>query len=143
MPHQPPIRLRPHQEETVEAIIRALDIPPGRRIPKAGLRATVVAACGTGKTFIAAAAAVRLARGGRVLVLLPTLDLLAQTAREWRTAGHDGPAGAACSLDDNDQLYGLGVRTTTSAPQLALWHGRGPVTVYATYGCRVRCRPPH
>ncbi|MFE1558134.1 Helicase associated domain protein [Streptomyces sp. NPDC058734] len=127
------ITLRPHQEEAVEAIVRGLDIPPGKRIPKAGLRATVVAACGTGKTFIAAAAALRLARGGRVLVLLPTLDLLTQTAREWRTAGHDGPAVAVCSLEDNAQLYGLQVRTTTSAPQLALWHGRSPVTVYATY----------
>ncbi|GLX41393.1 helicase [Streptomyces roseochromogenus] len=133
MPHQPTITLRPHQEEAVEAIIRGLDIPPGKRIPKAGLRATVVAACGTGKTFIAAAAALRLARGGRVLVLLPTLDLLTQTAREWRTAGHGGPAVAVCSLEDNAQLYGLQVRTTTSAPQLGLWHGRGPVTVYATY----------
>ncbi|MFI8281418.1 Helicase associated domain protein, partial [Streptomyces sp. NPDC085929] len=127
------ITLRPHQEEAVEAVVRGLDIPPGKPIPKAGLRATVVAACGTGKTFIAAAAALRLARGGRVLVLLPTLDLLTQTAEQWRTAGHDGPAVAVCSLDDNAQLYGLRVRTTTSAPQLALWHGRGPVTVYATY----------
>ncbi|MFE9221683.1 Helicase associated domain protein [Streptomyces lavendulae] len=127
------ITLRPHQEEAVEAIVRGLDIPPGKRIPKAGLRATLVAACGTGKTFIAAAAALRLARGGRVLVLLPTLDLLTQTAEQWRTAGHDGPAVAVCSLEDNAQLYGLKVRTTTSAPQLALWHGRGPATVYATY----------
>ncbi|WP_443033365.1 DEAD/DEAH box helicase family protein [Streptomyces sp. CS62] len=127
------IVLRPHQEEAVEAIVRGLDIPPGKQIPGAGLRATVVAACGTGKTFIAAAAALRLARGGRVLVLLPTLDLLTQTAREWRTAGHTGPAVAVCSLENNAELYGLGVRSTTSAPQLALWHGRGPVTVYATY----------
>ncbi|MFD7034050.1 Helicase associated domain protein [Streptomyces sp. NPDC059917] len=127
------ITLRPHQEEAVEAIVRGLDIPPRKRIPKAGLRATVVAACGTGKTFIAAAAALRLARGGRVLVLLPTLDLLTQTAREWRTAGHGGPAVAVCSLEDDVQLYGLRVRTTTSAPQLGLWHGQGPVTVYATY----------
>ncbi|MFH8894209.1 MULTISPECIES: DEAD/DEAH box helicase [unclassified Streptomyces] len=127
------ITLRPHQEEATEAIVRSLDIPPGKRIPKAGLRATMVAACGTGKTFIAAAAALRLARGGRVLVLLPTLDLLTQTVREWRIAGHSGPAVAVCSLEDNAQLYGLQVRTTTSAPQLGLWHGRGPVTVYATY----------
>ncbi|WP_327135429.1 Helicase associated domain protein [Streptomyces sp. NBC_01343] len=133
MPHQPTLTLRPHQEEAVEAIVRGLDVPPGARIPKAGLRATVVAACGTGKTFIAAAAALRLARGGRVLVLLPTLDLLTQTAREWRTADHTGPAVAVCSLEDNAQLYSLNVRTTTSAPQLGLWHGRGPVTVYATY----------
>ncbi|WP_445270792.1 Helicase associated domain protein [Streptomyces sp. DSM 41634] len=127
------IVLRPHQEEAVEAIVRGLDIPPGKRIPEAGLRATVVAACGTGKTFIAAAAALRLARHGRVLVLLPTLDLLTQTAREWRLAGHTGPAVAVCSLEDDPQLWQLDVRTTTSAPQLGLWHGRGPVTVYATY----------
>ncbi|MFE3761154.1 Helicase associated domain protein [Streptomyces sp. NPDC059104] len=117
----------------MEAIVRGLDVPPGRRIPEAGLRATVVAACGTGKTFMAAAAALRLVRGGRVLVLLPTLDLLTQTAREWRAAGHTGPAVAVCSLEGNSQLQGLNVRTTTSAPQLGLWHGRGPVTVYATY----------
>ncbi|MEY2229513.1 Helicase associated domain protein [Streptomyces sp. BF23-19] len=127
------IVLRPHQEEAVEAIVRGLDIPPGKRIPEAGLRATVVAACGTGKTVMAASAALRLARHGRVLVLLPTLDLLTQTAREWRLAGHAGPAVAVCSLGDNAQLYGLNVRATTSAPQLGLWHGRGPVTVYATY----------
>ncbi|MER5777336.1 Helicase associated domain protein [Streptomyces sp. NPDC002039] len=127
------IVLRPHQEEAVEAIVRGLDIPPGKRIPEAGLRATVVAACGTGKTFIAAAAALRLARHGRVLVLLPTLDLLTQTAREWRIAGHTGPAVAVCSLEDDPALWSLGVRATTSAPQLGLWHGRGPVTVYATY----------
>ncbi|MGW2587440.1 Helicase associated domain protein [Streptomyces virginiae] len=127
------IVLRPHQEEAVEAIVRGLDIPPGKRIPEAGLRATVVAACGTGKTFMAAAAALRLARHGRVLVLLPTLDLLTQTVREWRLAGHAGPAVAVCSLEDDPQLWQLGVRTTTSAPQLGLWHGRGPVTVYATY----------
>ncbi|MGW7348752.1 Helicase associated domain protein [Streptomyces sp. NPDC054854] len=127
------IVLRPHQEEAVEAIVRGLDIPPGKRIPEAGLRATVVAACGTGKTFIAAAAALRLARRGRVLVLLPTLDLLTQTAREWRLAGHTGPAVAVCSLEDDPALWSLGVRATTSAPQLGLWHGRGQVTVYATY----------
>ncbi|MFB6563912.1 Helicase associated domain protein [Streptomyces sp. NPDC056400] len=127
------IVLRPHQEEAVEAIVRGLDIPPGKRIPEAGLRATVVAACGTGKTFMAAAAALRLARHGRVLVLLPTLDLLTQTVREWRLAGHTGPAVAVCSLEDDPQLWQLDVRTTTSAPQLGLWHGHGPVTVYATY----------
>ncbi|MEV6574199.1 helicase associated domain-containing protein [Streptomyces sp. NPDC051577] len=38
------IVLRPHQEEAVEAIVRGLDIPPGKRIPEAGLRAS-----GTGK----------------------------------------------------------------------------------------------
>ncbi|MEU9006027.1 DEAD/DEAH box helicase family protein [Streptomyces sp. NPDC048551] len=125
------IVLRSHQEEAVEAIVRGLDIPPGKRIPEAGLRATVVAACGTGKTFIAAAAALRLARNGRVLVLLPTLDLLTQTAREWRLAGHSGPAVAVCSLEDDPALWALGVRATTSPPQLGLWHGRASLPVLA------------
>ncbi|WP_326743440.1 MULTISPECIES: DEAD/DEAH box helicase [unclassified Streptomyces] len=127
------IVLRPHQVEAVDAVVRGLDIPPGKRIPRNGMRATVVAACGTGKTLIAAHSALRLARNGRVLVLLPTLDLLTQTVREWRSAGHTGPAVAVCSLDDDPHLWDLDVRSTTSPPQLALWHGRGPVTVYATY----------
>ncbi|MEU7067681.1 Helicase associated domain protein [Streptomyces sp. NPDC046161] len=127
------IHLWPHQVEAVDAITSGLDIPPGKRIPAAGLRGTVVAACGTGKTFIAAAAAHRMVPHGRVLVLLPTLDLLAQTIAEWKAFGHAGPAVAVCSLEDDPRLYSLGVRTTTSAPQLALWHGRGAVTVYATY----------
>ncbi|MFJ8314242.1 MULTISPECIES: Helicase associated domain protein [unclassified Streptomyces] len=133
MPDTEEIKLWPHQVEAVDAVVRGLDIPPGKRIPRDGLRATVVAACGTGKTFIAAASALRLARNGRVLVLLPTLDLLTQTVREWRAAGHTGPAVAVCSLDDDPHLWDLDVRSTTSPPQLALWHGRGPVTVYATY----------
>ncbi|MGA5040045.1 Helicase associated domain protein [Streptomyces capoamus] len=125
--------LRPHQIEAVEAIVKGLDIPPGKRIPPQGLRGTVVSACGTGKTFIGAAAVKRLAPEGRVLVLMPTLALLAQTVREWRAFGHGGPAVAVCSLDDDPSLFSLGVRATTSAPQLGLWHGRGPVTVFATY----------
>ncbi|MFF7648191.1 Helicase associated domain protein [Streptomyces canus] len=127
------ITLRPHQVEAVDAVVRGLDIPPGKLLPRNGLRATVVAACGTGKTLIAAHSALRLARHGRVLVLLPTLDLLTQTVREWRSAGHTGPAVAVCSLDDDPHLWDLDVRSTTSPPQLALWHGCGPVTVYATY----------
>ncbi|MFI9046168.1 Helicase associated domain protein [Streptomyces sp. NPDC053427] len=129
----PPITLRPDQVEAVDAVVRGLDIPPGNRIPRNGLRATVVAACGTGKTIIAASSALRLARNGRVLVLLPTLDLLTQTIGEWRSVGHTGPAVAVCSLDDDPQLFAFDVRSTTNPIQLALWHGTGPVTVYATY----------
>ncbi|MFF3020688.1 DEAD/DEAH box helicase family protein [Streptomyces sp. NPDC057939] len=92
------------QEEAVTEIVRGLDIPPGKRIPEAGLRATVVA-CGTGKTFIAAAAALRLARNGRALVLLPALDLLTQTAARGATtscpaspcAARTSSAGSHCN----------------------------------------------
>ncbi len=70
---------------------------------------------------------------GRVLVLVPTLDLLAQTVKAWHDAGHKGPAVAVCSLQDDPELWDLRVRSTTNPVQLALWHGRGPVTIYATY----------
>nr|WP_279571300.1 DEAD/DEAH box helicase [Streptomyces hainanensis] len=126
-------KLRDHQIEAVEAGARALDIPPGMRIPAAGLRATVVMPCGSGKTMVAAFTARRVARNGRVLVLVPTLDLLTQTVGAWQSAGHKGPAVAVCSLQDDPVLWGRRVRATTSAPQLALWHGSGPVTIYATY----------
>ncbi|MBK3580446.1 Helicase associated domain protein [Streptomyces sp. MBT65] len=126
------IRLRDHQIEAVAAIVRGLDIPSGG-IPVNGLRGQVHAACGTGKTIIAAAAAKRIAPRGRVLVLVPTLDLLAQTVRAWRAVGHNGPAVAVCSLQDDAELWTLKVRCTTNPIQLALWHGDGPITIYATY----------
>ncbi|MER6678645.1 Helicase associated domain protein [Streptomyces sp. NPDC000983] len=128
----PGIKLRHHQVEAVASIVRGLDVPVGG-VPAHGLRGQVHAACGTGKTVIAAAAARRLVPGGRVLVLVPTLDLLAQTVRAWREVGHRGPAVAVCSLQDDVELWHVGVRSTTNPIQLALWHGSGPVTIYATY----------
>ncbi|MCX4740865.1 DEAD/DEAH box helicase [Streptomyces antibioticus] len=126
------VRLRDHQVEAVASIVRGLDVPPGG-VPANGLRGQVHAACGTGKTVIAAAAAKRIAPRGRVLVLVPTLDLLAQTVKAWRDAGHRGPAVAVCSLQDDPALWSMKVRATTNPVRLALWHGTGPVTVYATY----------
>ncbi|WP_398933359.1 DEAD/DEAH box helicase family protein [Streptomyces sp. 130] len=148
MPSTGKFTLRPHQIEAVDAVVRGLDIPPGKRIPRAGLRATVVAACGTGKTFIAAHSALRLARNGRVLVLLPTLDLLTQTVREWRAAGHHGPAVAVCSLEDDPHRSSCassvrrststrstgtpasGARTTRSARCTKLLPSRWPISVW-------------
>ncbi|MGA4856724.1 Helicase associated domain protein [Streptomyces koyangensis] len=127
------IPLYPHQAEAVDAIVSGLEIRPGQRIPNNGLRGQVHAACGTGKTFIAAGAAQRISPHGRVLVLLPTLELLAQTVREWRAFGRSGPMVAVCSMDDDPRLYDLRVPSTTNAPQLALHYGSGPVTVFATY----------
>jgi len=98
------IPLRPHQIEAVDAIVSGLDIPPGKQIPPQGMRGVVVSACGTGKTFIGAAAVKKIAPDGRVLVIVPTLALLSQTAKEWRAFGHTGPAVAVCSLDDDPQI---------------------------------------
>ncbi|MFH8993042.1 Helicase associated domain protein [Streptomyces sp. NPDC017940] len=126
------VKLRDHQIEAVAAIVRDLDIPPGG-IPWSGLRGQVHAACGTGKTIIAAASAKRLVPKGRILVLVPTLDLLTQTVQAWRAAGHTGPAVAVCSLQDDPELWNLKVRSTTNPVQLALWHGQGPITIFGTY----------
>ncbi|WP_405455115.1 Helicase associated domain protein [Streptomyces sp. NBC_00101] len=127
------IPLYPHQSEAVDAIVAGLGIRPGQQIPKNGLRGQVHAACGTGKTFIAAGAAQRISPHGRVLVLLPTLELLAQTVREWRAFGRSGSMVAVCSMDDDPRLYDLRVPSTTNPQQLALHYGSGPVTVFATY----------
>ncbi|MGW3045658.1 DEAD/DEAH box helicase family protein [Kitasatospora sp. NPDC001159] len=133
-----PIELRDHQIEAVDAIIRALDIPPGGVIPANGLRAQIHAACGTGKTYISAAAARRLVPRGRVLVLVPTLALLGQTIKSWREVGHTGPAVAVCSMEDDVELWSMDVRCTTNPIRLAMWHGSGPVTIFATYSIPTR-----
>ncbi|MFD8251315.1 DEAD/DEAH box helicase [Streptomyces werraensis] len=124
--------LRDHQIEAVDAIVRGFDVPPGG-IPRDGLRGQLISACGTGKTITAAFAARQILPKGRILVLVPTLDLLTQTVKEWRRVGHTGPAVAVCSLQDDPELWTMKVRCTTNPVQLALWHGQGPVVIYATY----------
>lgn len=111
--------------------------PARPSIPSEESRATVVSATGSGKTITAATAALECFRGGRVLVMVPTLDLLVQTAQAWRRVGHNSPMVAVCSLEKDDVLEQLGVRTTTNAIQLALWAGNGPVVVFATYASLV------
>ncbi|MTE22596.1 DEAD/DEAH box helicase [Streptomyces sp. TRM43335] len=98
------MRLRPHQAEAVDAIVHVLEYRAGRQVPAEGLRATAVAATGAGKTLIAAEAARRLEPRGRVLVMVPTLDLLTQTIQAWQAAGHTSPAVAVCSLEGNEAL---------------------------------------
>ncbi|AYV32921.1 Helicase associated domain protein (plasmid) [Streptomyces sp. ADI95-16] len=96
-----------------------------------------MSATGSGKTITAAACALDSFPGGRILVTVPTLDLLAQTAQAWRQVGHTAPMVAVCSLENDPVLNGLGVRTTTNPIQLALWAGTGPVVVLATYASLV------
>ncbi|MER7968173.1 Helicase associated domain protein [Streptomyces sp. NPDC096080] len=125
----PPLVLRPHQKEAVGAAVRTLTQHP---------RASVIAACGTGKTLIAARTAARIAPRGRILVLLPTLDLLSQTIRSWHLAGRKGTAIAVCSPRQAlaHEPFASDVPLTTDPTELAaLAHqsSPGPVTVYATY----------
>ncbi|MDH6493779.1 superfamily II DNA or RNA helicase [Streptomyces sp. SAI-127] len=96
-----------------------------------------MSATGSGKTITAAACALECFPGGRILVTVPTLDLLVQTAQAWRAVGHRSPMIAVCSLENDPVLNSLGVRTTTNPIQLALWARSGPVVVFATYASLV------
>ncbi|MEY9840490.1 Helicase associated domain protein [Streptacidiphilus sp. EB103A] len=123
--------LWPHQAEAVEAINQAI----GR-----GGRTTLIAACGTGKTRIGRAATARLDAVRRVLVVLPTIELLVQTLRAYRDAG-GGPLGtvvAVCSDPSVAELQLLhgepDIRVTTTPEVLAdCVRDEEYVTVLSTY----------
>ncbi|WP_328406221.1 DEAD/DEAH box helicase [Nocardia sp. NBC_00403] len=127
--------LWPHQADAVEKVCVEL----GERG-----RATVVAACGTGKTLIGAECSVRLVPDGSVLIILPTLELLSQTAHSY--ASHLGSAAgviaAVCgdkqatdaAVELRAEMIGLHAPVTTDPVEIAVLVGRaGRVTVFATY----------
>lgn len=67
--------LRPHQREALDAVRAGLTLHD---------RGKLIMACGTGKTFTALKIAEDLVGAdGRILFLVPSLALMAQTVREW------------------------------------------------------------
>lgn len=133
-----PPRLRPHQIEAADAALAAF--ASGER------RATVVSACGTGKTLTAAHIADQTAGEGHVLVVVPTLELLAQTIQRWRQAGRGGTVIGVSSMKQTTS--GLSTEQaimTTDADAVAqlIERARGPVTVFVTYGSLPRIRYIH
>ncbi|MEU0148790.1 Helicase associated domain protein [Streptomyces sp. NPDC006288] len=131
------VQLREHQVDQKSAFRRWVGFPARSSVPPQGARGTIVSATGSGKTITAAACALESFADGRILVTVPTLDLLAQTAQAWRMVGHRAPMVAVCSLENDAVLNELGVRTTTNPIQLALWAGHRPVIVFATYASLV------
>ncbi|MDQ0946618.1 superfamily II DNA or RNA helicase [Streptomyces phaeochromogenes] len=126
----PRMTLRPHQAEAVDSVVRHLHSPSDGGFPSEGLRTQVVAATGSGKTLIAVEAARRLP-ARRVLVLVPTLDLLTQMTRAWRGGGRRGAMVGVCSLRAEESE---GVPCTTDPDELVAWvSGLESVTVFATY----------
>lgn len=122
--------LRPHQIEAVDSVLRNLSEQPGKGISPGGLRTQVIAATGSGKTLIGVESANRLS-ARRVLVLVPTLDLLLQMAAAWREGGRRGAMIGVCSLRGADSQ---GVPCTTDPDELVAWTvGPETVTVFATY----------
>ncbi|MBT3155627.1 Helicase associated domain protein [Streptomyces sp. CHD11] len=131
------IPLKKHQIDQKSSFRKWIGFPARSSVPPEGARGTIVSATGSGKTIMAAASALECFPEGRILVTVPTLDLLVQTAQAWRAVGHLSPMVAVCSLENDPVLNALGVRTTTNPIQLALWAARGPVIVFATYASLV------
>ncbi|MFE4600461.1 Helicase associated domain protein [Kitasatospora indigofera] len=145
---QPPVLVNPlplhwFQKDAVAAAVKAV---------KNGGRATIVAATGSGKTLIAAGCARRLAAKGRVLVLVPTIELLEQTAASWSLkGGRRGLAVAACSraeaLESAEAGDRVEAQVTTQAARIADLVASAkagePVTVYATYASLERIVAAH
>ncbi|WP_153466812.1 DEAD/DEAH box helicase [Streptomyces kaniharaensis] len=138
-----PLPLHWFQKDAVAAAVRAV---------KNGGRATVVAATGSGKTLIAAGCARRLAARGVVLVLVPTIELLEQTAEAWSLkGGRRGLAVAACSREEALESAEAGGRiraqVSTQAARIADLVTSAkpgePVTVYATYASLERIVQAH
>ncbi|MEU6148229.1 Helicase associated domain protein [Streptomyces sp. NPDC047081] len=122
--------LRSHQFEAVDSVLRNLSEKPGTGVPPDGLRTQVIAATGSGKTLIGVESANRLS-ARRVLVLVPTLDLLTQMAAAWRQGGRRGAMVGVCSLRAEESA---GLPCTTDPRELVSWmSGPETVTVFATY----------
>ncbi|MFF7705409.1 DEAD/DEAH box helicase [Streptomyces lydicus] len=117
------------QQEAIEAVVRALELPARSLASERGLRTQVIMATGSGKTRVAARSAEKL-RAGRVLVLVPSLDLLTQTEAAWREAGRRGPMIGVSSLRGEDVTF----PNTTDVEELVDWvRPFNKVTAFATY----------
>ncbi|MEV6133153.1 Helicase associated domain protein [Streptomyces violaceusniger] len=121
--------LREHQNDAVVATVRELQLPAGTPMPPAGLRTQDIMATGSGKTLVAVHTSEELT-ADRVLVLVPSLALLDQTARAWREGGRSGAFFAVSSLKSDE----IGFPSTTDPAELVrLTGGTGRITVFATY----------
>ncbi|MBQ0891181.1 Helicase associated domain protein [Streptomyces sp. RM72] len=117
------------QREAIDAAVRALELPARSLASERGLRTQVIMATGSGKTRVAVRSAEEL-HAGRVLVLVPSLDLLAQTEAAWREGGRRGPMIGVSSLRGEEVSF----PNTTDVDELVEWtRGLEKVTVYATY----------
>ncbi|MFI7359569.1 Helicase associated domain protein [Streptomyces avidinii] len=123
-----PPPLRPHQHEALARAVEELTPRTSAELPAAGLRTQVIMATGSGKTLVAVRAAEQLG-GERVLVLVPSLDLLDQTARAWRDGGRIGAFVGVSSLDSHE----TGFPHTTDPHTLVRLTAHESVTVFATY----------
>ncbi|MGW2402599.1 Helicase associated domain protein [Kitasatospora sp. NPDC001664] len=120
-------RPRPDQQAGIAAA--------ARQLRRAGSRATVVSACGTGKTLIGVRVAEEVG-ARRVLVVLPTKDLAVQTALAWRADRRREPMLLVSSMDagGSTDLKAANVGSTGDFTRLArLMKSVGQLTVFVLY----------
>lgn len=131
---------RPHQKEAIDKVIAGF---------KAHDRGKLIMACGTGKTFTALRLAEEVAaeNGGRarVLFLVPSIALLAQTLREWTAQARlDLKSYAVCSDNkasrqaEDIAAYDLEVPVSTDGKDIAQRFDQGKraaglSVVFSTY----------
>uniref|UniRef100_UPI0005A9A21B DEAD/DEAH box helicase family protein n=1 Tax=Streptacidiphilus neutrinimicus TaxID=105420 RepID=UPI0005A9A21B len=118
---------RPHQRDAIMA--------GARQLRPRGSRALITSACGTGKTLIGIRIAENL-QARLILNVVPTLDLLAQTALAWRKENRWEPAVAVSSMDADahDTLRANRVGGTSDPVGLARAMAVLPrLTVFTTY----------
>ncbi|MEU8581913.1 DEAD/DEAH box helicase [Streptomyces abikoensis] len=99
-------------------------------------RITVTMPTGSGKTLVAVNVAHQAAPVGNVLVVVPTIALLYQTAGVWHGEGRTGTCMSLCSEDPDPLLPAYDALTRVhSAQELAALTAAapGPVTVFCTY----------
>ncbi|TXS60306.1 helicase [Streptomyces sp. me109] len=121
-------QLRPHQEEAVAAGVHAL-------LSRHLAAATIVAACGTGKTLIGKRIAEHFPSSRPVLVLVPTLELLIQTAVRWLGDGKFDQLIGVCSLQGVHDRHLRGHLWITGDPHALVRRiaQGGRTAVFATY----------
>lgn len=128
--------MRPYQEEVHDAIVTGLTN---------GNWGQLHAACGSGKTFMALRAVEELVPGdGLIVVLAPSLALVAQILREWQDASMvEFRAMAVCS---DEKVSDVPVRTedfevpvSTDPDVIASWlSGGGRRVIFGTYTSAAR-----
>jgi predicted helicase len=120
-------KLRPHQEAAIRDVLEGY---------KKSDRGKLIMACGTGKTFTALRLAEKIAPGGHVLFLVPSLSLLSQSLREWATEAKkpihalavcsDANIGKRTAKGEDDRadiaVWDLAFPATTSAKQIVAQH---------------------
>ncbi|MGW1641546.1 DEAD/DEAH box helicase family protein [Streptomyces lavendulae] len=109
-------------------------------------RQQVIMPCGTGKTHLAVHIAHELTLASRSLTVLPTLQLLNQTARVWYTSGRPGRYLGVCSDAQTSEPVLNGVLTMISDPAhlaAAVRTADGPVSVFATYASLPKLAEAH